>query len=986
MLECGADMNTPTLHFLGWDAPAIELVADRLLRLNEMDSATFRRATVVVPTAESGRRLREYMAERAGRPLLMPRIKQATQLVPCTGSIEEASEYAAWIRVLSRREPKTDWPTLFPENPAIKLNWSRGMAQRLMQLRRQLEAACLTPQLIQAGQVEERESRRWGEMGEIFDLVDEQIKAWGYKLRQTVYDAAAAQAAQQYRGKRLILACLPQITESFRAFTDAVLRAGGEVDIYIHAPQEKRQLFDSRYGTPLSDWAKEDIDIPNEYIHVTANGTELAAQALAACRNHIPKEITLGNCDSAFAPVIRNAFCYAGWPLNMPEGRSFMSTEAGQLPSQLLRATLRAGDCYATEPLLRNQALQRSRRLSPAMQHSYSLWLDNAMQKQMPAAMSDLLELATRETEQAHILNFTEDVQKLLNRLNDSEQLPDTLTELGRNLEKAYSGSEMSEAMHAFAETTAAVAQVIRRVPEFCRAAEALSMLQALVQQRAGDTMGLVATRKHETVLDASGWMELPFCPGSRLILCGLHENCVPESPSIDAFLPESLCRKYPQLPDMEQRIARDSFLLTALLRAHKGNTCIITAKATDDGTPIVPSQLLLRCPENPPSVLLQRVATLFDEKAPKDTPEPPATWQMRTPLQQVAALETIDLLGSNLQNPWQDPQMHFSPSRLASFLSCPLRFWLKTLLHMDPQDIYEPGKNACNPAEYGTILHKVLELLVEQYPIHTPGLNAETIYQTSRRLLDEQFEIRFGKKLSMPLLAQKLMMDSNLSLFAERHLADLQEGWECILREHHIEDCSDGEDMWKFEGDAVFHMTIDRVDRKPRTDGRGYLWRIVDYKTGDYSPQDKHLHKLGDDCRKAFMRFMPDFPLLHEEVTTKKQTKEYFYRWKELQLPLYAQWLMDTQQIGLEDIEVGYYLLPRSKKDCLYKSWNISEQQQQSAMLWVRTAVRTIRSGQCLVSAESLKLTAYADFGALAQEGDPRLMMGLPALTTEEN
>ena len=58
-----AYMNTPDLRtFIGWHRPAIELVAEKLLTLNEHEPHRFRRATVVVPTSGSGRRLREYMA------------------------------------------------------------------------------------------------------------------------------------------------------------------------------------------------------------------------------------------------------------------------------------------------------------------------------------------------------------------------------------------------------------------------------------------------------------------------------------------------------------------------------------------------------------------------------------------------------------------------------------------------------------------------------------------------------------------------------------------------------------------------------------------------------------------------------------------------------------------------------------------------------------------------------------------------------------
>ena len=94
----------------------------------------------------------------------------------------------------------------------------------------------------------------------------------------------------------------------------------------------------------------------------------------------------------------------------------------------------------------------------------------------------------------------------------------------------------------------------------------------------------------------------------------------------------------------------------------------------------------------------------------------------------------------------------------------------------------------------------------------------------------------------------------------------------------------------------------------------------------------------------------------------------------------------MDTHRIPLEDIEVGYYLLPRNKKECKYESWTITQEEMDSAMTWVKSAVNQIRAGQCLLSAESLGLRAYSEFGALAPEGDPRRMMGLPDLSTPEN
>ena len=78
-------MRNPKIEFIGWDKSALELVGEKLLKLAENEPENFRRATIVVPTAESGRRLKEWLAEKAGKPLLMPRMKMVGQLIQAQG-------------------------------------------------------------------------------------------------------------------------------------------------------------------------------------------------------------------------------------------------------------------------------------------------------------------------------------------------------------------------------------------------------------------------------------------------------------------------------------------------------------------------------------------------------------------------------------------------------------------------------------------------------------------------------------------------------------------------------------------------------------------------------------------------------------------------------------------------------------------------------------------------------------------------------------
>lgn len=705
--------------------------------------------------------------------------------------------------------------------------------------------------------------------------------------------------------------------------------------------------------------------------------------ALRTCEHHTSEQIVLGCCDASFAPMLRQGFSNAGWTLNMPEGRSFLTTDAGQLAGQLLRAHSHAPRLHAVEALLRNAAMQRSFGFSPNDQLHFNTWLDKELQEKMTTSTELLIKHAYAQKDTHPVfVEYLRHIEQLLKQVSQLQTLPQALQQLGNSMQRAYTDSLDAHMMASFAQLLQEVAETLTNSHIFdpSTSTEVLTLLQSVINQRAAKELSMVSTPRDQTAMDASGWMELPYCRGNRLILCGMHEQCVPERPSVDAFLPESLCKNYDELPSMSQRLARDSFMLTSLLHAYPHNAHILVAQVADDGTPLVPSQLLLRYPYTQKEQLLSRINTLFTPKAPDTQGLPPGVWKMRTPVEQVVALEHVSLLKPGLESPWADLKKHFSPSLLSSFLTCPLRFWMDKLLGLNPQDGYEEGKTALNAAEYGTMLHKILELTVRDC---SADMDVEAITEKALAHLETEFSHQYGNSTSMPMLAQKKMQESSLRAFAEHHAKDLRAGWEHVYLEHHVEECG-----WSMEDNIIFHMTIDRVDRKKKADGSGYLWRIIDYKTGDKKPQDQHQEKLKPEQADLFELLMPDFPLMQKEAKVKKNEEPQLcsYRWKELQLPLYAFWMMDTHRIPLEDIEVGYYLLPRNKKECKYESWTISQEEMDSAMTWLKAAVNQIRAGRCLVSAESLGLRAYSKFGALAPEGDPRRMMGLPDLSTPEN
>ena len=101
--------------FLSWDRPACRSVAERLLSLGEH----LHRHLVLVPTRESGRQLREYLASiSAAQAVFSPQVIPADQFPRMEEKEEAASgleELAACLQALGN-SPHRLYPRLFPRN------------------------------------------------------------------------------------------------------------------------------------------------------------------------------------------------------------------------------------------------------------------------------------------------------------------------------------------------------------------------------------------------------------------------------------------------------------------------------------------------------------------------------------------------------------------------------------------------------------------------------------------------------------------------------------------------------------------------------------------------------------------------------------------------------------------------------------------------------------------------------------------------------
>lgn len=1116
-------MNTPELQFLGWDKPAIELVAEKLLEglSNPQTAAQYRRATVVVPTAESGRRLREYMAEKHGA-ILMPRIILAGQLIPAQGEniLTETEVLTVWLQLLTSINNDTlkQYAPLIPYRPETHLEkWAVGVAHKFIALRNRLEQEEITydsvtghlarmesgiaSTLASLPEEEEYESRRrtltaqrtvlqneqkrWQTLGRVFMEADTLAKQL-YPDKIQPEDARKAQLKKtEWPGqcRLIILACVPELSTQLQHYLSSLHgRNGGEVQVWIHAPEgEEASHFDA-FGRPVEDnWATREILIPDAFIypddnpenvnnqasaiHLVNDAEAMAKEALRLAGGCSAQEAVLAVGDADFSPALLNNFAAAGWMLNMPEGRSPLSADLGRLPSQLADA------CEAREnlPLWSNEANAVTNNGTQGLDAFVTLLCNTALQQAwaddvealtglqehvenirmllLPGSEDALLHMLKQipavdgyksiEDLQMHHSDayyaYAGKVSKLITELSGNQQSA-SLKQLAKALENAHTKGNGKLLAKAVAKQMQACASQGDKHPTRLFTME-------LLRRRVEDKVnGPALVERIFSVGDILGWREMAYTREKQVILAAIHDGCIPEPVPEDDFLPESLCQEL-GIRHEKFRIARDSYLLTALIESRKkdGRVDFILARQKEDGSVLAPSSLLMRCGDELP----RRARTLFAEsKTPKTLPTAAPCPLLRTTGSKEPVtpglLESIDLIAAGRQNPYTRPLMDrngntrlktFSPSSLATFLQCPLTFWIKNLLNIDLGNSYKENKGELESNEYGTVMHAVLDKLVAHFPSAEDLLQecpaAETdaaagiehMLQKGRGFAEAEWQhiynsttTRDRQPLAMEVQLQAI--ERSLLAFVTQHLQDLREGWCNVAREYTLEP-----EIEYAEGQlAQFSMNADRIDRNK--DGR---WRIIDYKTSstEKKPHKVHFDELDKGEDSIYCRFM--------NVQGYEFGTVYFgeklYRWSDVQLPLYAFGLRhlsaeNRKELGIpaaadmSDIvpELVYYNL-QSKTEKLVPFYLVrdgqvepisnkeldvpeTEEMLESAMQTVKSAIGMIRKGLCLFSAESLELKTkpYSvlvtpgsntpRFGALSLQSDPRSLFELPSLT----
>ena len=852
--------------FLGWDRPFLTRAADWLLERPE----DLPQLLVLVPTSQAARRLRERLAEQAGA-LLAPRIATPGSLLQTRAPDVAADwmENVAWLEMLEQVGDWAAYQELFPLPPQDAGPWADGLAGEMVQLRRSLQENGLSVAAAARHLAGSVEAGRWEALARLEARVERTLKSWGLQSR------TQALAADWVLPGEMAGIVLAGITEMPPLLERACQAWSGPLSVLIGAPEQEAHAF-SATGKPLACWTQRLLpwpEAPTGSVRLVADSRQQAAEAMRAVTEtqSASHDVALGSADPATSAELARAFTRHGWPAFHPAA---ISVSTG------LARWFRVWASWLDDPKLATLAdllalpetaviLDTPRaELAESLARLRNDWMvmrpeDLRHRLANPRGLSP----ASR-TAAANLLKASNALESWRNACLQ-EPLTASLPRLLETLAHASpEAAESATTMSAWLGSAAHLIHQVKRGPGFWIGL----MLDALPTP--------IPQAPEGRVIDVQGWLELFFEPGKHLVLCGLNEGSVPAQNAGDPWLGEA-ARKQLGLTGNSERAARDAFLYQAMIEARRtdGRADVICAKSGPGGESLLPSRLLLAAG---PADLPQRVQFLFRHIEP---PDAGLRWH-------------ADWL-------WQ-PRQCPAPARLpvtslATYLACPLRFYLKFALGMQRP---EPDRVEWNARDFGTLTHRIMERFGLD-PDARSLTQPEALHAWLSAELDHMVSGQFGPRVPLAVRVQTEALRQRLVGFARVQAATHDEGWDIIEVES------------KFEIPIGTHTLVGKIDRIDRHRDHGTL-RVIDYKTGKNVPSIESQHRKKITAATVIPAHLgANSPAIYQNEANGKPAD---FLWHNLQLPLYA--LAANDRLG--DLPAPcYFTLGATEADIALHEWS---------------------------------------------------------------
>ena len=761
---------------------------------------------VVVPTAQSGRRLRFALAKRAATKgwggLVPPVVAMASSLLngdsPDVAS--EAIEIAALAEILLDID-LLEFPVLFPKIPDERgLRWALDTSESLLGIPQVLGEGAIFAHEVKC----DEEKERWSDIAKLEGLFLAALKRKGFASRLESR-RAAVDAGCRIEGIRRIV--LPGLADVQPALVRYLENSSQEITLLVHAEECDSLRID--------DWGR-----PTEHFSASVRPADIFPAPTAVIeaddiagffRSVKPEDAlpALAVCDSEMYPELegafQNRFAEDELVLRNPTRENVAKSSLGRLLTSILTLS-ESGDYTTFSAFLRSGDVARwllnELKDAPAKIATFIGALDSVQNAHLPRTVEETLSAirsdlaaARRDSERDALAGLLKVCELVKSELGDPFMF----------LRKMFSFVKLDERNPGDRELVAAAEKVreLRREVEVVAVPQRMrGMLFSKLLKRAGYMLEPLAPN----ILAANGWLEVPWCDEDELVIAGFNEGCVPESIVGHPFIPDSL-RASLGLVTNEMRAMRDSFIFAEAVRCREaGCVRVHMHQIAGDKNVMKPSRILFGgIGDGDLPGLARRLYAVtkgHEGSPPKRLPD---AWRLRLPVPPKERVERKTI----------------SPTRLDQYLRCPFNFFLQETFG-EPSDDRAQELDAMT---FGTLCHEVLDRFAKEGPKDSVDAQeiADWLEHEARILLGA-----YGTSLPAIIELQGESAIARLRNFAPAQAARRKAGWRIIAAEQSLE-CRIK------SSNTLLRGKVDRIDENEHT---GEL-AIIDYKTWE-APRDE--------------------------------------------------------------------------------------------------------------------------------------------------
>ena len=914
--------------------PLAAQVAAFLLRGQDGSPIDLGDTLVLIPTAGAGRAIRRELSKKGvlSPQFRLPMDALVPKNLPVASRLEREAAWATLLNPDDRQRFASLVPLIVPlDSPDDRF----GVAERLCGVCDQLAEAGLDPASPKVAEASQGDEQRWDHFGKLYAEYLMLLSEHGLRDPNAVRIEQAKNPSVPAELKRVIVACIPDLAPVVETYLQSLENKGIDVAVLAWNPADQAKHLNAM-GRPDTEWWKQNPPRVEQDAIVAANDPPTEAGLLldyVAGDSNADFEIFAAATESAVA--LAQEIAWRDADAYLPEGRALAQTESAEI--------LLGWDKFARSHRLRDLRVLLQKPLF------LSFFVDAANDSKHLNAIT-ALEACDRligqrlcenvEAAQSWLRNTEEPTdQRARAEYIAQKQLIHAATRL---LTKKMDGQAMLAAVNEFrgaveagsfaAKELAAVAEVAGQFTNSTLLGQ-LSEEMRQAASRADILRKRIFPRAPDDAIEVQGWLEAPWSSAQKVIVAGCREGALPSGTYDDAFLPDK-AKKNLGLVTQDARLARDAYLLSCILASRPvGEVRLGFSRLRSQGEPNRPSRLLFGCSD---SELPSRSELLLK----------PAPRSERLDRNEVE-------FKLHIPKPKSWPPKSIRVTAFKSYLECPLRFYLGTILGLRKVD---PDAREIPATDFGIVMHKVLEnFALDKSLAHLR--DADEIARKLSDLLDAVAPSFYGEKPSPVVRVQIENMRARLVAAAATEAAIRAEGWSTLDAEYKVV-----LDDQRVLGDLAITGTMDRIDMHPE---KGL--RILDYKT--YSqPKNPSKTHLGPQRER---KHLPEADL---DIFTKKGTPQP-HSWTELQLPLYA-WL--ARQIWPEHakkgVEVGYFLLPPDGEspDKALQIFDLTEEMQTSAEKCAERITRLVKGGHFWPPSPSSEVE-FDDFKDWFMQEDPR-------------